>query len=449
MLKRITSLLFSGSGRTLAVKKNIISSVFLRGISIVVNFMLVPLTIGYVSPELYGVWLTVSSIMTWISFLDIGFTQGLKNKLTEAIAYEDWDRGKSLVSTTYVMMVMIFLPICLLLESLIPHINWCALLNVDIIYEAEIKRVMYAMIAFFCLQMIVNVLVSVIAAFQRVALSNSFTVIGHTLSLIIIFILTKTTQGSLLALAFAISAMPILVTLIASFVLFRGKYARIAPSLKSFDKNYVKELFSLGYKFFIINIQVVVLYQSTNILISNLSSPLDVTVYNIAYKYMNISMMLYTIITAPLWPAYTDAYAKQDFEWMKSTRKKMQKVLLLSMCCCVLMCLISQPVYKLWIGDEVYVPMQMTIMVALYVMAYCWMNLNGTLIVGMGKVKLETIMTVVGMCLHIPLSIILGNYIGAYGVVLSMLLINFIYAIVFHIQVKKILNKTATGIWLE
>lgn len=411
--------------------------------------MLVPMTIGYVSPELYGVWLTVSSIMTWISFLDIGFTQGLKNKLTEAIAYEDWDRGKSLVSTTYVMMVMIFLPICLLLESLIPHINWCALLNVDIIYEAEIKRVMYAMIAFFCLQMIVNVLVSVIAAFQRVALSNSFTVIGHTLSLIIIFILTKTTQGSLLALAFAISAMPILVTIVASFILFRGKYARIAPSLKSFDKNYVKELFSLGYKFFIINIQVVVLYQSTNILISNLSSPLDVTVYNIAYKYMNISMMLYTIITAPLWPAYTDAYAKQDFDWMKSTRNKMQKVLLLSMCCCVFMCLISQPVYKLWIGDEVFVPMQMTIMVALYVMAYCWMNLNGTLIVGMGKVKLETIMVVIGMFLHIPLSLILGRLIGAYGVLVSMVIINFIYAIVFHIQVNKILNKKAKGIWLE
>ena len=447
--KLFTLLFRSGSSRTLAVKKNIISSVFLRGISIVVNFMLVPMTIGYVSPELYGVWLTVSSIMTWISFLDIGFTQGLKNKLTEAIAHEEWDRGKSLVSTTYVMMAMIFLPICLLLESLIPHINWCALLNVDIIYEAEIKRVMYAMIAFFCLQMIVNVLVSVIAAFQRVALSNSFTVLGHVLSLLIIFILTKTTQGSLLNLAFAISAMPILVTLVASFVLFKGKYARIAPSLKSFDKNYVKELFSLGYKFFIINIQVVVLYQSTNILISNLSSPLDVTVYNIAYKYMNISMMLYTIITAPLWPAYTDAYAKQDFEWMKNTRSKMQKVLLLSMCCCLVMCLISQPVYKLWIGGEVFVPMQMTILVALYVMAYCWMNLNGTLIAGMGKVKLETIISVVGMCLHIPLSIILGNYIGAYGVVLSMLLINLIYALVLNIQVKKILNKTATGIWLE
>ena len=234
--KLFTLLFRSGSSRTLAVKKNIISSVFLRGISIVVNFMLVPMTIGYVSPELYGVWLTVSSIMTWISFLDIGFTQGLKNKLTEAIAHEEWDRGKSLVSTTYVMMAMIFLPICLLLESLIPHINWCALLNVDIIYEAEIKRVMYAMIAFFCLQMIVNVLVSVIAAFQRVALSNSFTVLGHVLSLLIIFILTKTTQGSLLNLAFAISAMPILVTLVASFVLFKGKYARIAPSLKSFDK---------------------------------------------------------------------------------------------------------------------------------------------------------------------------------------------------------------------
>lgn len=440
---------FSGTERSRAVKKNIISSILLRGISIMISFMLVPLTIGYVSAELYGVWLTLSSIMTWLGFLDIGFTQGLKNKLTEAIAYQDWNKGKALVSTTYIMMLIIFVPICILLECIIPFINWSELLNVDIIYNIEIQRVMYVMIAFFCLQMVVNVIVSVIAAFQKVALSSSFTVIGQLLSLIIIFILTKTVPASLLSLAFSISAMPILVTIIASYVLFNGKYKNLAPSIKYFDKRLVGDLFNLGYKFFIINIQVVVLYQSTNILISNLSSPLDVTTYNIAYKYMNISMMLYTIITAPLWPAYTDAYVKQDFNWMKNVRRKMTKIFLLSAVCNVIMVLFSQTVYSIWIGDDVYIPLQMTIMVALYVIVYCWMNLNGTLIVGMGTIKLQTIIDVIGMCVHIPLSLLLGKHFGAYGVLVSMIFINLAYAFIFNIQVNKILNQSAKGFWIK
>ena len=449
MPNKIIRYLISGESRSITLKKNIISSFFLRGISIVINFMLVPLTIGYVSAELYGVWLTLSSIMTWLGFLDVGFTQGLKNKLTEAIAYQDWNKGKSLVSTTYIMMLVIFVPVCILAEFVIPYINWSDLLNVDVIYESEIKQVMYVMIAFFCIQMVVNVIVSVIAAFQKVALSSSFTVIGQFLSLVIIFILTKTAPASLMILAFAISAMPIIITVVASVLLFNGKYKNIAPSIKYFDRNLVGDLFNLGYKFFIINIQVVILYQSTNILISNISSPLDVTTYNIAYRYMNLSMMIYTIITAPLWPAYTDAYVKKDFNWMNNIRQKMKKVFLLSAVGNVIMVLLSQPIYHLWVGDGVHIPMQMTIMVALYVIVYCWTNLNGTLIVGMGTVKIETILVAIGMVLHIPLSIVLGKQVGAYGVIASMIFINLIYAIVFNIQVNKILNKKAKGIWLQ
>ena len=48
--------------------------------------MLVPLTIHYINPTRYGIWLTVSSIIGWVSFFDIGFGNGLRNKFAEALA---------------------------------------------------------------------------------------------------------------------------------------------------------------------------------------------------------------------------------------------------------------------------------------------------------------------------------------------------------------------------
>ena len=102
---------FQGNQRSVAVKKNIIGSLAIKGCSIIISLLLVPMTLGYVSSELYGIWLTLSSIMIWLNFFDIGFTLGLKNKLTEAIAINDWKRGKALVSTTYFMMVVIFIPL--------------------------------------------------------------------------------------------------------------------------------------------------------------------------------------------------------------------------------------------------------------------------------------------------------------------------------------------------
>lgn len=441
--------ILSGDSRGDKVKRNIIESFLIKGVSIVVSLALVPITIGYVSPELYGVWLTLSSVMMWVQFLDIGFTQGLKNKLAEAVALGQIEKGKSLVSTTYFMMALIFVPLCVVLEFLIPIVNWTGLLNVDIVYSLEIQKALSVLVVFVCMQMIVNVIVSVVSAFQEVALSNLFAVVGQILSLVAIVILTKVCPPSLVSLSFAFAALPVLVTIIGSVILFSKQYNNVSPSISCIDRNQIKDLFGLGYKFFIINVQVVVLYQTTNILISHLSSPIEVTYYNVAYKYLNMAMMAYTIITAPLWPAYTDAYTKKDYTWMKNTRSRMTKVMFLSFFVCSLMMLVSQPVYRLWLNGEVNVPIVMTILVGLYVMVYCWMNLNGTIIVGIGAVKIETVAVLIGMIVHIPLSFLLGRFIGGYGVIVSMILINVAYAVLFNVQANKILSLKAKGIWLS
>ena len=450
MLK-IKSRLVTGSERSVVVKKNIIVSFAIRGFSIIVSLMLVPMTLGYVSNELYGIWLTLSSVMVWLGFFDIGFTLGLKNKLTEAIALKDWGKGKSLVSTTYAMMFFIFIPICFLFELLIPFVKWAEFLNVNVQYNDEITRVLYILVAFFCMQMIVNVLTSVIAAFQKVALSTVFPVIGNVLSLIAIWLLTKFCLPSLVALAFAISAMPIIVIVIASVILYCGKFKMVSPSYKYIDKKYVKSIFSLGARFFIIQIQCVVLYQCTNILISNVSGPEDVTSYNIAYKYMSVAMMAFTIILAPLWPAFTDAYTKKDSGWMNNVYKKMSKLYLMSMVLMIIMTILSPLIYSIWIGDKANITVLMTSTICVYMMLHNWDSLQVNMINGIGTVKLQTYVTMIGLVFHIPLSLYLGKYLGlgAIGVVLSMIVINIIYSCFFTVQIRKILSQKAQGIWIK
>lgn len=431
------------------MKKNIVGSLFLKGISIIVQLMLVPLTLGYVSSELYGIWLTLSSVILWLNFFDIGFTLGLKNKLGEAIALSQWERGKTLVSTTYFMMCIIFVPLFVVLVLLVPLIDWASFLNVNSSYNASIQRAMYILSACFCLQMIVNVLTAVVSAYQKVALSSVFYVGGNLLSLITIFILTKCCPPSLEALALAVSVMPIIVTTISSIILFSGKFKKVAPSVRYIDKAYIKDLFSLGVKFFIIQIQVVIMTQSANFLISNLSGPNDVTAYNIAQKYTSVALMLFNIILSPLWPAFTDAYTRKDFAWMKNIYAKMNKICLFSTIGIVLMVAISPFVYHLWIGNKAEIPFIMTLLVALYTIICSWQALHVIMINGIGTVKLQTYVTLAGMLLHIPFSLLLGIYIGGYGVIVSMTLITTVYLIFFSIQLHRILNQKANGIWIK
>lgn len=446
-IKAIKSIFIGGSERTTIVKKNILGSLAIKVVSIATSLLLVPMTLGYVSSEIYGVWLTISSILHWLTYMDVGFTHGLKNRLNECLARKDYEKGKSLVSTTYAIMFAIFVPLSTILIVVSPWIDWCRILNVDPSNQEVILKTMQVLFVFMALQMIVNVFVTIVAAYQKTALSSLFAVIGQVCSLCIIGMMTLFVKPSLLNLAFAYSLMPIVIVLVASIIYFKTSMKEVAPSLKAINTAYIKDLWGLGIKFFIIQLQMIVLYQATNILISHISGPESVTHYNISYKLLNVVVMVYSIILNPLWPAFTDAYTKADFTWMKNIYIKMQKLYGVLCILVALVVVISPFIIKLWVKDMVTVPFILTISIAIYTLLHCWVSLQAILINGTGKVTLQSYIILIGLVLHIPLSLFLGHYIGIYGVVASMSFINLIYASVFTIQIRKILNRTAIGIW--
>ena len=75
-----------GHERTLNIKKNIIYSFLIKGGSVLIGFILFPLTIHYVNPLQYGIWLTISSLVAWMNTFDIGLSNGLRNKMAHSLA---------------------------------------------------------------------------------------------------------------------------------------------------------------------------------------------------------------------------------------------------------------------------------------------------------------------------------------------------------------------------
>ena len=106
--KYISTFFTKGHSRTLLAKKNIAASFVVKGLSVLINLALVPLTINYVNPSQYGIWLTLSSIIAWFSFFDVGFGHGLRNKFAEAKALGEFEKARSYVSTTYAVLFLLF-----------------------------------------------------------------------------------------------------------------------------------------------------------------------------------------------------------------------------------------------------------------------------------------------------------------------------------------------------
>src|SRR6476659_4426679 len=125
----LRSLITRGHDRSVNIKKNIVGLFVIRGCSIAISFILVPLTIRYVNPTQYGIWLTLSSIVGWFSFFDIGFGNGLRNKFAEAIAKGNTALAKIYISTTYAILSLVIIGILILFFCVNPFINWAKIFN--------------------------------------------------------------------------------------------------------------------------------------------------------------------------------------------------------------------------------------------------------------------------------------------------------------------------------
>lgn len=97
--------------RSSAIYKNIIASFAIKGWSVLVQLMLVPLTLACLGVYENGVWLTISSVFLWIDNLDVGLGNGLRNKLAIYIAENNIPKAREMVSSTMAMLTVIIVPI--------------------------------------------------------------------------------------------------------------------------------------------------------------------------------------------------------------------------------------------------------------------------------------------------------------------------------------------------
>lgn len=441
MLDKIRNIINSGSQRSVSAKKNIIAMLFLKGGNIIIGLILVPLTLGYVNSETYGLWMTISSMVAWIHFFDIGLGNGLKNRLVESFAQNDVYLSKKYVSTTYAILTLIFIPVLLISLFVLPLLNWESILNVSSESIEGLNITICITMAYFCLNFIFSTINTILLADQRPADASFRTFAQQLLSLLIIFILTKTTEGSLVNLCIALCVAPLLVVFLFNFTLFKGRYRDISPSLKSVDFKVAPSLLKLGVQFFIIQIAGVIQNQMTNFLIMRHFGGAEVTAYNVSNKYFSVLMLVWSIFTTPLWAGFADAIAKKDYIWIESIQKKYLKLFGLFSGLGIVMLLISNFVYDIWVGDKVLISFSLSMWVLIYNVVTMFSGLYVSFINGSGKLKIQTI-----ACLISPVVFLFVAYglmkagVGVIAILIASVVCNFNGIILAPLQTKYILK---------
>lgn len=437
----------AGHERTLAIKKNIVYIFFIRGVGILVTFLLVPLTIHYINAAQYGVWLTISSMVIWINNFDIGLSNGLRNKMAQSLAVNDHENTRKYISTTYAILFLIASFIFMVFYVSGSFFNWNKLLNITGAVSFDIWPVIVITLGSFCIRFFLQPISSILTATQQPFKSSLIQLLGQVLTLIVIYLLTVFTKGSLLLMVIAVSMAPVIIFLLANLYVFTAELRAYAPRIRFIDLKSAKSLFSVGGVFFIIQMGILILMETDNIILSRTLGPQSVTVFNVAFKYFSLGNVLFIIMVSPYWSAFTDAYAKNDMEWIRQANRRMQSILLYMTGIITSLYFISGVFYKLWVGNSVTVPRSLSLCMMVFIIVVNWQSMCAVALNGIGKLRLQLILVVATSLINIPLSVWLIRTVGINGTVIANIILMGIISVVLHYQVKLIIHQKATGIW--
>ena len=441
-----------GHERTAKANKNILFSFLIKVSSIAISLAVVPLTLNYVDASQYGIWLTLSSIVAWASFFDIGITHGLRNKFAEAKASGNIVLAQTYISTTYAILAIIFVIVWMIFLMINPYLNWANLLNIGAVYGADVSVLAIIIFTYFCLQFVLRIITTVLSADQQPAKASLIDLIGQFMALVIVYVLVNTTDGSLVNLGLALCIAPIVALLGANIFLFKGEYEQFKPSIDAVKFKYGKDLFNLGVVFFVIQIAGLIQFQTANVIISRNFGPEDVTAYNIVYKYFNVLNMGFAIFLAPFWSASTEAFVKQDFKWIKDSVKKYNILTIIFIALGIVMLLISDFIYNLWLGEGV---VEINFSLSLFGLIFFAVSIFGSKYVsflnGISALRIQFWASIFSPFLYVGLTLLFINYfkMGVYSIFLASVIANFNAIIIAPIQYYMIVVKKKTGIWIR
>lgn len=440
MWKKITKYLNDGDARSIAAKKNTIKLAIVKIVTVAISFLLIPLTINYVSLADYGVWLALSSVIAWLSVFDIGISNGLRNKLSEAYAHQDWDLSQKLVSTAYALLIFIFTPLMFALFLLNCFVDWSIVLKVTSDESNNLQLVVLILIGYFCIRFILSIVNAVLLATHNAALASYSGLLEQTCLILIILVLHKTVPGSLLNLTIAVFVSSVGALTIYSIYIYRSVCSDMAPSISKVDVSLSRGLLTLGISFFVIQFAGIVQFQTANILLLRYLGPEDVANYNVALKYFYLMPTIMGILLTPFWSAVTDAYAKQDYEWIKEATRKYKKIAFLIIFAGLVMLAISDYIYRLWLGNEVKVSFNISLWMYVFCALLVYGSVYSMVLNGAGALRIQFIACLISPFVFLASSYLLMNFtgMGVSAIIVASIISNFNGYILGPWQYRKI-----------
>jgi O-antigen/teichoic acid export membrane protein len=347
------------------IKTGIVAILIKIGIT-VLNFSSVPMTAEYLGNDRFGVWLTISTVVSLLNFADFGLAVNIVNSVSRAKALNSLVTAKKDITNTFCLVGLISLLIALLyfyLSDTVYRFFFEGVVPFSL--DSESRATLSTLVFFGIFTLPFGVVPRIFEGLQAGYTYQLFYLVSNIISFILLFSFIKM-RFPLPYLAFSIVIPNALSSLLGLVYMCHTKWIDLLPSINLFSPNQVIHYVGNGLMFFGLQVFSFLNLGSDNFLIARFENVGNVPVFDLTKKLFSVNLLL-SVFISPSWPAFAEALAKKEYVWAERylygmLRNTMIATSLLSL----MLFAFHKQIFRVWMGREYTIPNHLLISFCLF-----------------------------------------------------------------------------------
>lgn len=420
------------SGRLRRMVLAMTASSAARAISMATGFIAVPITLGYLGPERYGLWMVISSLSLALNFADLGLGNSLVATLADAHGRGDRSAARQHVSTAFFLFSGIALVLLVAFWVLYPLVDWAHEFNVQSPEAAkEVGPALWCFVGCLVLGLVVGVVSRIELAYQNAFANGVWQAVGSVGSLGALLIAMHYNAG-LSGLVLMLSGVPVVATICQALTVFFFTRPWLRPSLAGVNRGVAADLLRLGAGYVVVQLAMTLSMYSDSIITTQILGPTTVTQYSVVSKPFGLLSATLFMALVPMWPAYTEALAKGDFAWVRRTlNRSLALVAFVAGVPGLLLIVVGPPLIRLWVRNPSFdVPTALLVALAVWTLIQAVGAVWAALMNGLRIVRFQAVCAVLTSVVALGAKVLLARRAGITGLVWGTSLAHVVFTLV-------------------
>src|SRR5947209_3365543 len=262
--------------------------------------------------------MTINSVISLLSFADFGLGNGMLNKIGDAFGRNDTSAIRRCVSSGVVLLGSVSCLLIVLILSVYRLLPWSRLFNVHSpVAIREAGPAMAVFVICFSLNLPFDTVQRLQLGLQEGFRNNLWQLVGSIAGLLGVVGAIRAHLG-LPWLVAAYSGGPLLSTALNAFTFYVFLRPQFRPSLRAASAEEMRVIGRLGVLFLLLQPAAALAFSSDNLIVAHFLGADAVARYSVAAKLFSLLVLANAMFVGPLWPAYSEARARDDIAWIKS-----------------------------------------------------------------------------------------------------------------------------------